>query len=41
MLAWQFKLVNLPQEAIPVVIPFSNWQYSANYEVFTNQPRKI
>lgn len=38
---WEFNFVNLPVEAFPIYVPFSNWQEAANYEEFTNQPQKI
>lgn len=38
---WQFRFINLPVEAFPIKVPFAAWQEAANYEQFTNQPRKV
>jgi len=32
-LQWIFKFVNFKQEAVPVIIPMSNWIYAANDDV--------
>ena len=35
----QFKFLKAV-EAIPIVVPFAKWQMAANWDEFTNQPRK-
>ncbi len=41
MTAFQFQgFGGLPLTAVPVVIPFAQWHEAANYEQYTNQPRK-
>ena len=40
MTLFQFQFIRLPVTAIPVVIPFARWHEAANWEQFTNQPRK-
>lgn len=40
MIAFTFTFTRMKPEAVPVVIPFAKWQEAANYEKFTDQPRR-
>lgn len=42
MPVWLFQTINgLPCDAQGIVMPLSQWHEAANWEQFTDQPRKV
>lgn len=35
-----FVFIGMPPQAFAIVMPYSQWHEAANWEQFTNQPRK-